>query len=91
MWKSRKLGVVIVALALGLAGVWRLTAGALSIPEQRTKLTKAYNDGNWKVAYDGLRVLALDPKNDPTLVGKDLELAITSLYRLGRTDRKSVV
>ena len=86
MWKSRKLGVVIVALALGLAGVWRLTAGALSIPEQRTKLTKAYNDGNWKVAYDGLRVLALDPKNDPTLVGKDLELAINALYRLGRTD-----
>ncbi len=86
MWKSKKLGVIAVALTLASFGVWRLTAGAPSIPEQRTKLTKAYNDGNFKVAYDGLSKLALDPKNDPALVGKDLELAITSLYRLGRTD-----
>src|SRR3984885_1374697 len=86
MWKSKKLGVIAVALTLALFGVWRLTAGAPSIEAERTKLTKAYNDGNFKVAYDGLRLLALNPKNDPTLVGKDLELAITSLYRLGRTD-----
>ena len=86
MWKSKKLGVVAIALILASFGVWRLTAGAPSIPDQRTKLTKAYNDGNFKVAYDGLSKLALDPKNDPTLVGKDLELAINSLYRLGRTD-----
>jgi uncharacterized protein YfaS (alpha-2-macroglobulin family) len=96
MWKSRKIGVLVVALTLGLWGVWRLTAGAPSIAEQRTKLTKAYNDGNYKVAYDGLRKLALDPKNDPALVGSDLELAINSLYRLGRTDevddfRESVI
>src|SRR5262249_10970217 len=56
----------------------------------------AYNDGNFKVAYDGLRKLALDPNNDATLVGKDLELAITALTRLGRTDevddfRESVI
>src|SRR5205085_8588376 len=86
MWKSQKLGVVAVALTLGAIGVWRLTAGTPPIAEQRTKLTKAYNDGNFKVAYDGLRKLALDPKNDPKLVGKDLELAITSLIRLGRND-----
>ena len=86
MWNSRKLSVIAVALTLGLLGVWRLTAGAPSIEEQRTKLTKAYNDGNFKVAYEGLRKLALDPKNNPALVGKDLELAINALYRLGRTD-----
>jgi uncharacterized protein YfaS (alpha-2-macroglobulin family) len=86
MGKSKKMGLLVVALTLGLVGVWRLTAGTPSIEQQRTKLTKAYNDGNFKVAYDGLRKLALDPKNDPTLVGKDLELAINSLYRLGRTD-----
>src|SRR5450755_1920411 len=86
MWKSQKLGVFVVALTLGVVGIWRLTAGGPSHEEQRTKLTKAYNDKNYKVAYDGLRKLALDPKNDPTLVGKDLELAITSLYHLGRTD-----
>src|SRR2546423_15051371 len=86
MSKSRKLGLLTLALSVVLLGVWRLTAGAPSITEQRTKLTKAYNDGNFKVAYEGLRKLALEPSNDPTLVGKDLELAINALYRLGRTE-----
>jgi alpha-2-macroglobulin len=86
MWKSKKLGVLVVALAVGSLGVWRLMAEGTTIEQQRTGLTKAYNDGNFKVAYDGLRLLALNPENDPALVGKDLELAITSLYRLGRTD-----
>src|SRR5579862_2424146 len=86
MWKSQKLSVLVVALIVAGLGVWRLTAGAPSTEEQRTKLTKAYNDGNFKVAYDGLSKLALDPKNQPAMVGKDLELAINSLYRLGRTD-----
>src|SRR5438093_1225527 len=86
MWKSQKLSVLAVALVVAGLGAWRLTAGAPSIEEQRTKLTKAYNDGNFKVAYEGLKKLALDPKNDPKLVGSDLELAITSLDRLGRTD-----
>src|ERR1700693_1291471 len=86
MLKSRKFGLLAVAISVVLIGVWRLAAGGPSIEEQRTKLTKAFNDGNFKVAYEGLRKLALDPKNDAKLVGKDLELAITSLYRLGRTD-----
>ena len=86
MSKSRKLIALLVVASLGLLGAWRLTAGAPSIAEQRTKLTKAFNDGNFKVAYDGLRKLALDPNNDKALVGKDLEIAITSLQRLGRTE-----
>ncbi|MBI2808212.1 MAG: alpha-2-macroglobulin [Planctomycetes bacterium] len=84
MLKSRKLGLFALALTLGLLGVWRLTAGTPSLAAQRTKLTKAYNDGNYKVAFEGLRALALNPKNDKTLVGKDLELAINALVRLGR-------
>ncbi len=96
MLKSRNLVVSVLALAMVGLVAWRLTAGAPSIPEQRTKLTKAYNDGNFKAAYEGLKKLALDPKNDPKLVGKDLELAINSLYRLGRTEevddfRESVI
>src|ERR1035438_5683742 len=86
MSKSRKLIALLIVASVGLLGVWRIVAGQPSIADQRTKLTKAFNDGNFKVAYDGRRVLALDPKNDPTLVGKDLELAINALYRLGRTD-----
>jgi uncharacterized protein YfaS (alpha-2-macroglobulin family) len=86
MWKSRKTGVALIAVSVVALVGWRLLAGGPSIEEQRTKLTKAYNDGNFKVAYDGLRKLALDPKNDAKLVGKDLEIAIQSLYRLGRTE-----
>ena len=86
MLKARKFGLLAIAMAVVLVSVWRIAAGGPSLEEQRTKLTKAYNDGNFKAAYDGLRALALDPKNDPTHVGKDLELAINALYRLGRTD-----
>jgi uncharacterized protein YfaS (alpha-2-macroglobulin family) len=77
-----------LAIALGIVGLcgWQLIAGAPSIAEQRTQAAKAYNDKNWKIAYEGLRKIALDPKNDPKLVGKDLELAIQSLLHLGRND-----
>jgi uncharacterized protein YfaS (alpha-2-macroglobulin family) len=55
-----------------------------TIPQQRARLTKAFNDGNYKVAYDGLRKLALDKSNHPWLVGSDLDMAITCLVNLGR-------
>src|SRR5262249_24377959 len=86
MSKSRKLAILSLALLVAGVAVWRLVAGDAPIPEQRTKYTKAFNDGKFKVAYDGLRKLALDPKNDPLFVGKDLELAIQSLMRLRRND-----
>src|SRR5262249_46507772 len=62
----------------------------------RDKHTKSYRDGNYKDAYEGLRKLALDAKNDPKLVGGDLHLAITCLRNLGRVDeidefRESVI
>ena len=47
---------------------------------------KAHKDGNFKDAYDGLRKLALDPKDDPAKVGEDLTTAINCLQRLGRVD-----
>ena len=86
MLKSRKFGLIAVAMALVLVGAWRLAAGGQSLEEQRTQLTKAFNDGNFKAAYDGLRKLALDPKDDVKQVGKDLEFAINSLNRLGRNE-----
>jgi uncharacterized protein YfaS (alpha-2-macroglobulin family) len=47
---------------------------------------QAYQAGNFRDAYDGLRRLALDPKDDPAKVGQDLETAVASLHRLGRSD-----
>jgi len=52
----------------------------------REALTKKHNDGNYKDAYEGLRKLALDADNDPKLVGKDLDLALSCLRRLGRLE-----
>jgi uncharacterized protein YfaS (alpha-2-macroglobulin family) len=82
-WKLR--GVVVTAV-VALAVAWRLTAGGLDPEAQRQKHYKAITDGNFKDAYEGLRKLALDPKDDPLKVGKDLTQAIVCLQRLGRVD-----
>jgi uncharacterized protein YfaS (alpha-2-macroglobulin family) len=81
MSKGKFLGVL-VAVA---AAAW-LFAGQPSQQEQRDKLHKTMQAGNWKDAYDGLRKLALDPKDDPAKVGDDLTQAITCLQNLGRMD-----
>src|SRR6266542_1470154 len=80
-WKLRGLAVLAVAVL-----AWRITAGGTSIAERRATFTKAHAAGNFKDAYEGLRKLALDPQNGGSEVGKDLELAINCLQRLGRVD-----
>jgi uncharacterized protein YfaS (alpha-2-macroglobulin family) len=76
-------------LGAGLVGVigvaWLLNAAP---PEQasRDRLMKAYGDGNYKDAYEGLRRLALDARNAGSEVGEDLKTAINCLQRLGRVD-----
>src|SRR5258708_1752367 len=74
------------ALAVLAVVGWRLTGGGPSIEDKRTGLYKAIDAGNFKDAYEGLRKIALDPKNDPMKVGKDLTQAILCLQRLGRVD-----
>ena len=81
-----KVGVLCLTLALSAAAAWKLTAGDPSFEKQRETLTKNHKDGNFKDAYEGLRKLALDPKDDPLKVGADLDLAIDCLIRLGRVD-----
>ena len=79
-----KLGVVCLTLALTAAMAWRLTAGGASIEKQRETLAKNHKDGNYKDAYEGLRKLALDPKEDPMKVSWDLDTGIDCLRKLGR-------
>ncbi len=79
---------------LGGAGVLILLAGMVGAGgwlEAQPRLSRAQCDrlsqqGNHKEAYEGYRVLALDPKDEPALVGRDLTLAITCLQTLGRVD-----
>ena len=65
---------------------WAGSVQAASRAEAKSLAECEFNDGNFKAAYEGLKKLSLDPKNDPVMVGKDLELAINSLLRLGRTE-----
>ncbi len=53
-------------------------------PCRETSLQKAAQAGNYKDAYDGLRKLALDPKDDPRWVGEDLTLGVNCLQSLNR-------
>lgn len=47
---------------------------------------KAFNERNYKDAYEGFRKLALDPKDDPRKVGQDLEMATQCLEQLNRVN-----
>ncbi len=55
-------------------------------PPDRSKLMKSMSDGNYKVALEGYRALALDPATDPTQVGSDLQYATQALMNLGQVN-----
>jgi uncharacterized protein YfaS (alpha-2-macroglobulin family) len=86
MLGRRKTAVAGVVVVLAAAAVWLHAGNPPSHAERRTALTKAFQAGNFKDAYEGLRKLALDPTNHPHQVGQDLTMAITCLQRLGRSD-----
>src|SRR5262245_48204064 len=78
--------VKVLSIVVAVAAAAWLYASQPSQQEQRDKMHKAMQAGNWKDAYDGLRKLALDPKDDPAKVGDDLTRAIQCLHQLGRVD-----
>jgi len=82
-----------VTLLVAVGVVYLVAAGRAekgdpkpAVQADRPKLMKAYNDGNYKDAYDGLRQLALDPQCDPAKVSEDLNHGIACLQQLGRVD-----
>ncbi|HEX3314242.1 MAG TPA: hypothetical protein VHR72_05080, partial [Gemmataceae bacterium] len=70
---------------LFLGGVWILHAAEPTEAERRTRAMQASQKGNFKNAYDDLRVLVLDSKSDKEKVGQDLMEGIRCLQRLGRS------
>jgi alpha-2-macroglobulin len=83
--KRERLMVILAALIVfGLIGIDAL--GDKAIPPNRAQCTKLMSDGNWKEAYQGLRGLVLDPKDDPKLVGDNLAKAVQCLQQLSRRD-----
>jgi len=71
---------VIVMSTLGAGGIEPAGQDA-----DRPRAQKAFQQGNFKDAYEGLRELALNPRCDPRAVGGDLRMAIQALQRLNRT------
>ncbi|MBE3134697.1 MAG: alpha-2-macroglobulin, partial [Acidobacteria bacterium] len=64
-----------------------LATGALAEKEpagNREVYAKQMKGGNWKDAYEGFSLLALDPADDPAQVGGDLTNAVACLQNLGR-------
>jgi len=51
---------------------------------EREKLRQTIKQGNFKDAYEGLRKIALDPADDPRLVGEDLSMGTQCLQRINR-------
>lgn len=81
---------VLTSIVLVLSGVIIMASGMNAAEDDstsslRTKATKEMNDGNFKVAYEKFRKLALNPKTEPDFVGSDLQFAVNCLNRLGRT------
>src|SRR5438270_1761792 len=83
---NRKAAVLGLALACLFAAGLHLAISQQAPPANRDDLVKTFKAGNYKDAYDGLRKLALDPKDDPLKVGDDLNLAIDALRNLGRSE-----
>src|SRR5438874_8197217 len=83
--KMRKT-VVLLALVVAAVFVWKLTAEEPTPGEQRRALRTAFDAGNYKDAYEGLRKLTLDPKCDPMQGGRDVEIAVAALQKLGRSE-----
>src|SRR3954466_5333063 len=66
------------------AGFWILNAAEPTEAERRERAHQASKKGNFKNAYEDLRLLVLSPTSDPLKVGPDLYEGIRCLQRLGR-------
>jgi uncharacterized protein YfaS (alpha-2-macroglobulin family) len=79
---TRQLSVLALFLAIAVGSAVMSEEAPPS--DQRATAQKAFEKGNWRDAYDIYSKLALDPKDDPKLVGIDLTQAIQCLHQLGR-------
>jgi alpha-2-macroglobulin len=80
-------GVVgLVVIFVGLCVLARLTAADPSPKDLRAKADADFKAGNYRDAWEIDRKLALDPKDDPKLVGHDLHQGLKSLAELNRED-----
>ncbi len=78
--------IVLASLLSTVVASWMLMAEEAGKPVNRDQLKQQFDAGNFKVAYDGYRKLAIDPKTEPGKVPGDLSQAVQALRNLGRVD-----
>ncbi|HEV3301484.1 MAG TPA: MG2 domain-containing protein [Planctomycetaceae bacterium] len=79
-------GIALLAVFACLAAVARFEAADPSQAETRGRADAALKAGNFRDAWELYRKLALDPQDDPKLVGRDLGRGVQTLQRLARED-----
>ena len=75
--------LALTILLSAFAGSWWLSAEEAKIAVNRNELKRQFDSGNFKVALEGYRKLALDPGGDASQAPSDLNLAVQSLRNLG--------
>jgi uncharacterized protein YfaS (alpha-2-macroglobulin family) len=83
--KSPRSAILLSVLAC-LAVVARFEAAESPPSDLRTRADAAFKAGNYRDAWEQYRKLALDPQDDPKLVGRDLQRGVELLQRLARED-----
>ena len=76
-----KTTLLILLLTLTPASLWAQQTDHIGI---RKQAYIAFQDGNWKVAYQSYRRLCLELANDPKMIGNDLIQAWQCLRNLNR-------
>jgi alpha-2-macroglobulin len=84
--QGRQRACILGVALLGCVIASWLSAANKAVPQTRENLVRAYQAGNYKDAYEGLRKLALDPTDDPVKVSQDLNMGVNCLANLGRID-----
>ena len=87
MSRSRVITLTLAATVVLCGLAYPLAREAASMTGSRSDAQKAYNDRNYKDAYEIFRRLALDSTtSEPSQTGQDLNMAVSCLQQLNRTN-----
>ena len=80
------LSAAIGVIATAILSFTVIAADAPLPKNLREDMRKTFQQGNYKDAFEGVHQLAIDPQNDPRLVGSDLGMAVQCLQQLNRVE-----
>ncbi|MCA9270296.1 MAG: hypothetical protein KDA41_17565 [Planctomycetales bacterium] len=84
--RQLRLGAASLLLVAFGAAIVLSQAETIPLPQRRAAAHKLMNEGNWRDAYDSLKVLIVDADSGGREASDDLQRAIQCLHRLGRIE-----